>query len=132
MRITYKIWLDNDDGRAFGEGPYRLLKGVEMTGSLLGAAAGLGMSYSKARLVIARCERRLGFVLTEKKRGGVSGGGSQVTDPAIELMRAYEALRAEIEEAVGEAYKRHFGSAIQVRFYTMKTHKRGARKATAE
>jgi molybdate transport system regulatory protein len=127
-KLTYMIWLEHSGGRAFGEGPYRLLKGVELTGSLRAAASGIGMAYSKARRVIAGCERSLGFPLALRKIGGGTGGGSVVTLKAAELMKAYETLRAEAEEAVGEAYKKHFGQSIPVEFYTMITHKRGARK----
>jgi len=28
VKIAYKVWLDND-GKAFGEGPYRILKQIE-------------------------------------------------------------------------------------------------------
>jgi molybdate transport system regulatory protein len=128
MRLAYKIWLEGDDGRSFGEGPYRLLRGIEITGSLWEAATALGMSYSKARRVVAGCERRLGFALTDRKKGGLSGGGSTVTGRAIELMRAYESLRAEIEEAIGETYRKHFGQSVQVQFYTMTPYKRGKKK----
>jgi len=132
MKLTYKIWLEQNGGRAFGEGPYRLLRGVELTGSLREAAAGLGMAYSKARRVIDNCERSLGFPLTLRQRGGATGGTSEVTARAARLMGNYEALRAEIEDAIGEAYKEHFGASIQVQFYTMITQKRGSRRKTAE
>lgn len=128
MKVVYKIWLDND-GRAFGEGPYRLLKGVEGTGSLLQAAAALGMAYSKARRLITCCERSLGFALTTRKAGGVSGGGAKVTDDAAELMRKYEKLRAQAEEAIGERYRKHFGEQIEVQFCGTVAHKRGRKEA---
>ncbi len=128
MKLTYKIWLQAGEGRAFGEGPYRLLKGVELTGSLWEAAAVMGMAYSKARRVIAGCERALGFAVTRRRAGGVAGGGSEVTARAAELMRAYEQLRSEIEDAIGEAYKKHFGHSTQVQFYTTVPRKRGVRK----
>jgi molybdate transport system regulatory protein len=128
MKLTYKIWLDNNGGSAFGEGPYRLLKGVELTGSLWEAAAGLGMAYSKARRLIQGCERSLGFALTLRKKGGVSGGSSEVTTEAIELMRMYESLRPEIEDAIAETYKKHFGHSVLVELYAMITQKRGRKK----
>jgi molybdate transport system regulatory protein len=118
MKLVYKIWLNNNDGRAFGEGPYRLLKGVELTGSLKKSAAVMGMAYSKARRVTECCERNLGFALLERKRGGPSGGGgSEVTAEAVGLMREYELIRAETEKAIAGAYKKHFGESVEVEFY---------------
>jgi molybdate transport system regulatory protein len=129
IKLTYKIWLDSDNGIAFGEGVYRLLKGVELTGCLREATAATGMAYSKARRIIENCEGSLGFALIVRKKGGASGGSSAVTPEGIGVMRSYEALRAEVEDAVGEAYKKHFGHAIQVQIYEMVTRKRGVRKA---
>jgi molybdate transport repressor ModE-like protein len=98
---------------------------VELTGSLKEGAALLGMAYSKARRIIDNCEHNLGFALLVRKKGGASGGGSsEVTAEAAALMKKYESLRADVEEAVGETYKRHFGKAIRVQFYVMITQKR--------
>ncbi len=47
MKLLYKIWLDQN-GKAFGDGPYELLKRVESTHSLHQAAGQMEMSYSKA------------------------------------------------------------------------------------
>jgi molybdate transport system regulatory protein len=129
MKLTYIIWLERNAGRAFGEGPYLLLKGVEATGSPSEAAAGMGMAYSKARRVMGCCEQNLGFALTSRKIGGVSGGGSEVTAEATVIMKKYEALREEIRDVLGEAYKRHFGESVDVQFYKMITHKRIATDA---
>jgi molybdate transport system regulatory protein len=123
-KLIYRIWLENSGGKAFGEGPYRLLKGIELTGSLWDAAAGMGMAYSKARRVIQGCEQSLGFSLTHRQVGGASGGSSEVTPQAVELMRAYEALRAEVEAAIAEAYARHFGESVQVHVFVTPAQKR--------
>jgi len=128
MKLIYKIWLNNDGDKAFGEGPYKLLKGVQATGSLREAASGLGMAYSKARRIIANSERNLGFALTRKKIGGVSGGGSEVTDEGVQIMAAYERLRSEIENAIGKVYKKHFGQSVEVQFYKTVARKRGEKK----
>ena len=108
MKIMYKVWLDCD-GKAFGEGPDRLLQRVETTGSLHKAAAEMKMSYRKAWLMLRAMEQRLGFPLLERKVGGVSGGGSQLTPAAREIMKRYEAFRKEVEGTLQEIYTRHFG-----------------------
>jgi molybdate transport system regulatory protein len=124
MKLIYKIWLNEDGDKAFGEGPYKLLKGVQATGSLREAASSLGMAYSKARRVIAKSESNLGFALTRKKIGGVSGGGSEVTDEAVRLMRAYEGLRSEVQQTIGKVYRKHFGDSVEVEFYKMVARRR--------
>jgi molybdate transport system regulatory protein len=108
VKVTFKVWLDND-GKAFGEGPYELLKRVEQTQSLHQAANQLGMSYSKAWKLIGAMEKRLGFALIERKVGGYSGGGSQVTPKARDLMSHYERFRLDVEKAMQRIYQKHFG-----------------------
>lgn len=109
MRGAYKIWLDHH-GKAFGEGPYKLLKRVEKTTSLHKAAQGMGMSYSKAWKLIQTMEKRLGFSLLDKKIGGRSGGGSEVTPKGKELMKRYERFEKEVRNAIEKAYQKYFGS----------------------
>ena len=109
MKVACKIWLD-DHGKVFGEGPYELLRRVEETNSLHEAASQMRMSYSKAWKLIRTLEKRLGFLLLDRKVGGLSGGGSQVTSKGKELMKRYELFEKEAREAVDKAYQRHFGA----------------------
>lgn len=129
MRLIYKIWLDNT-GMAFGEGAYKLLKGVEATGSLLQAATSLRMAYTQARHIIAHCERNLGFALISRKTGGVSGGGSHLTREAIELKKKYEEVRSQVADALSETYTRHFNEPVDVSFYEVAPRKRRKKTAT--
>jgi len=54
-------------------------------------------------------EQRLGFPLLVRKVGGVSGGGSQLTPEARNLMKRYEAFRRELDGVLHEIYTKHFG-----------------------
>jgi len=107
MRLMYKLWLDYR-GRAFGDGPARLLDGVERSGSLRKAAQDLGMSYNKAWRILHAAEQRLGFALLDRSVGGTAGGGSHLTPEAQDLMRRYRAVTAEAEEALEIVFQRHF------------------------
>jgi molybdate transport system regulatory protein len=108
MKVACKIWLDHN-GKAFGEGPCELLKRVEKTNSLHEAAHQMDMSYSKAWCLIRTLEERLGFTLLERKVGGVSGGGSQVTPKAKDFMNRYGRFHKDVEEALERIYLKHFG-----------------------
>ncbi len=108
LKIAYKVWLDCN-GKAFGEGPDRLLQRVETTGSLHRAAADMKMSYRKAWVMLQTMERRLGFTLLERKVGGVSGGGSRLTPEARDFMKRYEAFRRDVEGSLQEICRKHFG-----------------------
>jgi molybdate transport system regulatory protein len=107
MKVAYKVWLDNN-GKAFGEGPYQLLKRIRKTGSLHKAAMEMKMSYRKAWVTINAIEEKLGFSLLERKVGGTSGGGSIITPSGLELMKHYEQFRKEVKKALENIYQKHF------------------------
>ena len=109
MKVACKIWIDQN-GKAFGDGPYELLKGVEKMSSLHKAADQMGMAYSKAWKLIRTMEQRLGFVLLDRKVGGRSGGGSSVTPKAKEFMSNYEQFRKELDVMINKIFQKHFGS----------------------
>jgi molybdate transport system regulatory protein len=108
MKISYKVWLDNN-GKAFGDGPYELLKRVKKTKSLHQAANEMGMSYSKAWGLIRSLEQKLGFNLLDRKTGGQSGGGSYITPMAEDLMEHYKQFRKDVKKALERIYLNHFG-----------------------
>lgn len=107
LEIRYKIWLERD-GKAFGKGPFLLLKGVKESGSLSEAAKAMGMSYNKAYNLIRQIEGRLGYKLIESKSGGTKGGGSSLTKEAEELMRVYGEFFTECERSIQEIFTRFF------------------------
>ncbi|MCQ2418067.1 MAG: LysR family transcriptional regulator [Oscillospiraceae bacterium] len=94
MRTYLKIILLDDDGnKFFGEGPYRLLRLVEETGSLRSAAMSMNMAYTKALKMLKRAEEVLGYPLTHRITGGASGGGSHLTKQGKEWLETYESYR---------------------------------------
>ena len=109
MEPATRIFLRGDDGeKFFGEGPCRLLKGVDRTGSLRAAANEMEMAYTKALRLVNRAEEVLGFPLTERTVGGKGGGGSRLTPRAKEFMETYEAYRDACYEANAQLYRQYF------------------------
>ena len=108
MRPVTNVFLYEEDEKFFGEGPCRLLHGIERTGSLRAAAMEMNMSYSKAIALINRAENALEFPLTEKKIGGKGGGGSHLTPEAKEFLKRYEAYREACYEANSRIYHEIF------------------------
>jgi molybdate transport system regulatory protein len=114
LKVDCKIWLDRN-GKAFGRGPYELLKRVEETESLHQAATQMGMSYSKAWKLIQMIEKRVGFAFVSKKVGGRFGGGSQVTPEGKAFMKRYERFEREAMKGIEKVYQKHFGSRAKKR-----------------
>jgi molybdate transport system regulatory protein len=108
MKVAYKVWLDNN-GKAFGEGPYRLLKLIEKTGSINRAASEMEISYRKAWKILKMVEETLGFELIERKIGGIEGGGSQITERGKDMMKNYEMFRKEVKISLEKIFHKYFG-----------------------
>ena len=101
MRAVTRIQFTDDDGnKFFGEGPLRLLRCVEKTGSLRAAAIEMEMAYSKATRLLKQAEGNLGFPLTTRSTGGRDGGGSVLTPEGKRWLRQYEAYRDACVKAV--------------------------------
>lgn len=109
MKPVTKITFTDDNGiKFFGEGPCRLLRRVEKTGSLRAAAMEMEMAYSKASKILKQAEESLGFPLTTRSAGGKDGGGSRLTPEGKRWLQQYEAYRDACVKASQELYRLHF------------------------
>ena len=109
MKAVTKItFLDDNNEKFFGEGPARLLHGVEELGSVRAAAQSMGMAYSKALKLIQNAEKALGFTLVSRTVGGKDGGGSALTPEGKEWLERYEAYRDACRASNGRLYLEFF------------------------
>ena len=109
MKAVTKItFLDDNGEKFFGEGPARLLRGVEEQGSLRAAAMSMDMAYTKALKLIRNAEAALGFTLIRRSTGGKDGGGSCLTEEGKEWLQRYEAYRDACKEANSKLYLEFF------------------------
>ena len=106
LKLGYKIWLENEKGKVFGEGPFDILSRIEKTGSLRQAALEINMSYSQAWNLINELEKRLGFHLLKRKVGGEKGGGSDLTEEAMNLMAKYKIFYKQAEKSINLIYRK--------------------------
>lgn len=101
MSVTayFKLWFANENGEAvFGEGLAILLEAVEEKGSIFAASSHLNMSYRYALHRISLAEKRLGYNLIKRHRGGVVGGFSELTTEGKKLLRTYKKFEKELKE----------------------------------
>ena len=106
--VTKIIFLDNEGEKFFGEGPVRLLHGIEEKGSLRAAARSMEMAYSKALTIIKNAEKVLGLPLVIRTTGGKSGGGSVLTPEGKRFIRQYEAYRDACETENKKLFRQYF------------------------
>lgn len=109
MKAATKIvFLDEHGEKFFGEGPCRLLRAVEETGSLNAAAMSMDMAYTKALKMLKNAETALGFKLTSRSAGGKNGGGSRLTEEGKAFLEKYEKYRAACVRANADLFRLHF------------------------
>ena len=109
MKAVTKItFLDDNGEKFFGEGPARLLHGIEESGSLRAAAMSMDMAYTKALKLIRNAENALGFSLIRRSTGGKDGGGSCLTEEGKEWLQRYEAYRDACEASNRRLYLEFF------------------------
>jgi molybdate transport system regulatory protein len=113
MRVAYRVWIEHN-GKAFGEGPYRLLRLIEREGSISKAASSMGLSYRKAWTILRNVEKRLGLTLLKRRIGGQSGGGSSLTPEALQLVELYERFRGDLDRSIREVFERYFSSMFSL------------------
>ena len=106
--VTRVTFLDEEGEKFFGEGPARLMRGVEQQGSLRAAAMAMKMAYTKALKLVKQAEAALGFPLITRTTGGKTGGGSVLTLEGKQWLSQYEAYRDACVKSNQELYKKFF------------------------
>ena len=106
--VTRLTFWDENGEKFFGEGPARLLRGIETHGSLRSAAMSMDMAYTKALKLMKNAEAALGFSLTSRVVGGKDGGGSILTPEGKAWLSRYEAYAKACEEANWELFRKFY------------------------
>ena len=97
----FKLWLENEEGQfLLGEGTFKLLEDIGLTGSLSEAAKKSGISYAHAWKKIRKVEKMMGKSLLVKSRGGVGGGHSTLTDDGRALLERFTDTKRIINESL--------------------------------
>ena len=78
----------------------QLLERVAETGSIRRAAASMDMSYRKAWLLIQELQKTFDGAVVTAEAGGVSGGGTQLTELGTGLLKIYRRVESRAADAV--------------------------------
>ena len=108
MELSTKLYILSDSGEKFmGAGVLWLLEGRMETGSLLASSQRMGLSYTKARMMLENIEKALGCPMIDRKKGGAEHKGAQLTPFAIEYIKLYKEFQNDVK-AEAEARFRRF------------------------
>ncbi|WP_255194203.1 TOBE domain-containing protein [Natronobeatus ordinarius] len=83
------------DGVTIDRRDVEMLEAIDDHGSMHAAADALGRSYARLQRRVVELEEAVGQ-LTERRRGGSGGGGTELTETATELLRQFDRHRTEL------------------------------------
>jgi molybdate transport system regulatory protein len=104
LQVRSKIWLEIDGKPVFGQGREDLLRLIQKGCSINAAAKAMGIPYRKAWTYIDAMERRLGFSLVSRQKGGVGGGASSLTPRAAALLEKFKLLQSGFNDMVNSKF----------------------------
>ena len=104
LQVRSKIWLEVDGEPVFGQGREKLLRMIQATGSINAAAKDMGIPYRKAWTYIDSMEKRLGFPLVNRLKGGTGGGTSSLTPRAETLLQKFDLLIQGFDDIVNDKF----------------------------
>ncbi|HBG06678.1 MAG: ModE family transcriptional regulator [Geobacteraceae bacterium GWC2_58_44] len=104
LQVRSKIWLEIGGEPVFGQGRDRLLRLIQSTGSINSAAKEMGIPYRKAWSYLDAMEKRLGFPLVNRLKGGTGGGTSSLTPQAETLLQRFDSLQEGFNDLVNRRF----------------------------
>ncbi len=112
-RVRSKVWVERGGEVLLSEWRVELLEAVAETGSLAAAAEQLGVPYRTAWHRVKETEAHLGVRLLATESGGAEGGGSRLTDEAVDLVRRFRRVSAGLAEQVERRFRAEFGDVLR-------------------
>jgi molybdate transport system regulatory protein len=104
LQVRSKIWLEIDGEPVFGQGREELLRLIQKGNSINAAAKAMEIPYRKAWTYIDAMEKRLGFPLVNRYRGGAGGGESSLTPQAVTLLEKFKLLQEGFNDRVNSKF----------------------------
>jgi molybdate transport system regulatory protein len=104
LRLSPRIRIYRGADIALGPGKVELLEALEATKSITGAAKQLGMSYMRAWNLLQTMEGCFKDPLTRAVRGGVQGGGAELTEAGKAVLTLYRQMEAQSLDAMEESW----------------------------
>ncbi len=100
--VNGSLWLEGDGVRFFGPGPVQLLELIQETGSINQAAKKMQMSYKKAWQLVDNLNAMSAQPMVITTTGGEKGGGSSISEEAIQMISYHQQLRARFKKFLEE------------------------------
>jgi len=113
VSVRFRVWVEVGGVHLIGPGGYDILKAIDETGSISGAARRLGMSYRFVWNYIDKMEKTSGMKLVEAWKGGRGRGGAKLTPEGKMLLQYYEEIMREMNE-VANKWSKYLNSKLVI------------------
>lgn len=113
VSVRFRVWVEVGGVHLIGPGGYDILKAIDETGSISGAARRLGMSYRFVWNYIDKMEKTSGMKLVEAWKGGRGRGGAKLTPEGKMLLQYYEEIMKEMNE-VANKWSKYLDSKLVI------------------
>lgn len=104
IQVQVRLKLIKDDA-FWGLGTEQVMRGIISGESVRESCKESGISYSKARKIIAKAEEGWGVALVDRQQGGKNGGISRVTEEGKKRIALFEELEREVQKFAEEKYR---------------------------
>lgn len=99
-RMRFRVQIKH--AVAIGPGKADVLQAIAETGSIAEAGRRLGMSYQRVWSLVRAMNGDFVEPLVAKQRGGVAGGGAQLTPTGAQVLAIYRTIERDAERAVAK------------------------------
>jgi molybdate transport system regulatory protein len=99
------FWINKGDELFMGPNQYRLFSQVIKDGSILAASQNLKVSYQHAWKTIDRMNSLSPLPLVSRHKGGYAGGGCQVSNFGMQVLKLIEDKDVQFEKFLSEINK---------------------------
>ena len=103
LQVKSRFWIETEKGKFLGHGRIELLELIDKLGSINKAASAMNMGYRKAWALCQSMNEQAESPLIIQKKGGKSGGGTQVTLEGKNAIRMYRNLDTAFQEFIHQA-----------------------------
>lgn len=100
--VECQISVKKDGYYFLGPLKTELLNEIRQSGSLSGAAKKLKISYQHAWTMIDEMNRIAPSPIVNKQRGGINGGGAEISDYGEKILREYKTIENQLSKFVDQ------------------------------
>ncbi len=112
MNSRIKIRIGDGDNYFFGPGVAELLRNIDETGSVRGAAAMMELSYSKAWHMLKNSEEGFKRKLVVRVTGGRGGGMAELTPDGKRIAELFRELENRLQKDADRLFGSIFGEYL--------------------